>query len=342
MCHRRIIIAVLVLSGLFVAAPLHRVDAGPATARYAVATVDVNWLDSQRGRAVPARIYYPTAVGKRFPVILFSPGLGHSRDDCAYLGLHWAACGYVSVHVQHPGSDEAAKRGLRPRKELQEAFYDADNIRNRPLDLIFAIDRLEAMVRQAKGDSPIFAGAKIGTVPSPGNLMDLTRIGASGHDFGAQTVLALAGQVLPGRIAFAEPRLRAIVAMSAPVPLGQVPLSLAYDGVSLPCLHITGTADNSIVATTTAPQRRVPFDRISGVDQYLITLNGADHLTYSGHTRSRNSAGDAMFHQLIAECSAVFWDAYLKDDRQAKEWLAGLGMANHVGAAGRVEKKLAQ
>lgn len=325
--RHRIIIAVLVLSGLFVAAPLHRAHAGPVTTRYAVTTVDVNWLDSQRGRAVPARIYYPTAVGQRFPVILFSPGLGHSRDDCAYLGLHWAACGYVSVHVQHPGSDEAAKRGLRPRKELQEAFYDSDNIRNRPLDLIFAIDRL---TRLARKDS------------APGNLIDITRIGASGHDFGAQTVLALAGQVLPGRITFTEPRLRAVVAMSAPVPLGQVPLGVAYDGVSLPCMHITGTADNSIVATTTAPQRRVPFDRISGVDQYLITLNGADHLTYSGHTRSRNSAGDAMFHQLIAECSTVFWDAYLKDDRPAKEWLAGKGMADHVGAAGRVEKKLAQ
>jgi predicted dienelactone hydrolase len=171
--------------------------------------------------------------------------------------------------------------------------------------------------------------------------LDMTRIGVSGHDFGAQTVLALAGQVLPGRIAFAEPRVKAVVAMSAPVPLGQVPLSLAYDGVSLPCLHITGTADNSIVATTTAPQRRLPFDHIFGADQYLITFYGADHMTYSGHVLARNGGHDAMFQRLMAECSAAFWDAYLKDDRRAKAWLAGQGIADHVGAAGRVERKLA-
>ena len=46
-----------------------------------------------------------------------------------------------------------------------------------------------------------------------------------------------------------------------------------------------------------------------------------------------------MFQRLIAECSAVFWDAYLKDDAGAKEWLAGRGLADHVGAAGRVETK---
>ena len=52
---------------------------------------------------------------------------------------------------------------------------------------------------------------------------------------------------------------------------------MAYGGVSLPCLHITGTADNSIVGTTQAHQRRLPFDHVSAVDQFLITLNGADH-----------------------------------------------------------------
>ena len=108
-----------------------------------------------------------------------------------------------------------------------------------------------------------------------GRRLDLTRIGVAGHDFGAQTALALAGQVLPGQIAFVEPRIRAVLAMSSPVPLGQVPLALAYGDIQRPCLHITGTADNSIVATTQASQRRLPFDYTAGVEQYLITLQGA-------------------------------------------------------------------
>jgi len=318
-----------VLSGLNYAAAksttTHPADM-PTAVHNAVAVTDVVWFDASRGRTIPARIYYPAGSGnERFPVILFSPGLGQSRDDCAYLGRHWAGCGYVSVHVQHPGSDKAAERGLRPRKELQRAFYDPSNIRNRPLDIMFAIGRLDEMTQKSS---------------SPGDRFDMTRIGVSGHDFGAQTVLALAGQVLPGKLAFKEHRVKAVVAMSAPVPLGQVPLTLAYGDVSLPCLHITGTADNSIVATTTASQRRLPFDYTSGVDQFLVTLQGADHLTYSGHALARNSGHDALFHQLIADCSTAFWDAYLKDRPAAKTWLAGRGIIDLLGVNGRVEKKL--
>jgi hypothetical protein len=114
---------------------------------------------------------------------------------------------------------------------------------------------------------------------------------------------------------------------------------VAYGGVARPCLHITGTADNSIVATTQASQRRLPFDHTSGADQYLVTFYGADHMIYSGHVRPANGAHDGMFQRLIAECSAVFWDAYLKDDAGAKAWLTGDGLRAHLGAAGWVEEK---
>ena len=203
-------------------------------------------------------------------MIIFSTGLGRSKDDCSYLGRHWASCGYVAVHVQHKGSDNEAARGLRTKKELHQAFYDPSNIRNRPIDIIFVIDQLDQLSREG---SPV------------GSRLDMDRIGVSGHDFGAQTAMAIAGQVLPGRIAFAEHRVKAVVAMSAPVPLGQVPLPLAYGDISLPCLYITGTADNSIVATTTAPQRRLPFDYSARADEYLVTFYGADHLMYSGGRR---------------------------------------------------------
>lgn len=294
--------------------------------RYSVAVADTSWFDVVRGRTVPGRVYYPLGNAERFPVVVFSTGLGRNRDDCAYLGRRWASCGYVAVHVQHQGSDEQARqRGLRPKKELQRAFYDPENIRNRPMDIIFVIDRLEQM---AKNKTPM------------GERLDLTRIGVAGHDFGAQTVLALAGQVLPGQITFADPRVKAVVAMSSPVPLGQVPLDVAYGDISRPCLHITGTADNSIVATTTAPQRRLPFDYTHGADQFLVTFFGADHLTYSGHVRPANSGRDALFQRLIAESSTVFWDAYLKQNDRARNWLTDRGLADYLKTTARVEKKL--
>ena len=305
--------------------------AEPSSAQYAVSVADVTWNDAARDRSLPVRVYSPAtsssvAVGdaERFPVIVFSTGLGRSRTDCAYLGHHWAGCGYVSVFVQHPGSDKDA-RGLRPRKDLQRAFYSPDNTRNRPLDIIAVLDRLEKL---SHGTTTV------------GRHLDMTRVGASGHDFGSQTVLALAGQVLPGQLLFDEHRVKAVVAMSSPVPLGQVPLDVAYRNVSLPIFHITGTADKSIVATTQPSQRRLPFDYTSAVDQYLMTLQGGDHMTYSGHMRPTNGNNDAVFQRLIAESSTAFWDAYLKHDGTAKKWLADGGLKNYLGATAQLEKKL--
>src|SRR5437879_4469297 len=77
------------------------------------ATVEVlklDWHDAKRNRAVPAKIYFPKEGAGALPVVIFSHGLGGSRDGYEYLGRHWAGCGYVSVHLQHIGSDSAVWR----------------------------------------------------------------------------------------------------------------------------------------------------------------------------------------------------------------------------------------
>lgn len=70
---------------------------------YAVADLTADWRDAKGGRDVPVRIYYPKTGEGPFPVVVFSRGLGGSRDGYRYLGLCWASYGYVSVHVQHIG-----------------------------------------------------------------------------------------------------------------------------------------------------------------------------------------------------------------------------------------------
>src|SRR5262245_28292172 len=83
----------------------------PAGSSYTVATVSYDWTDTARHRKVPVKIYYPKTGHGPFPVIIFSHGLGGSRENYEYLGHHWASHGYVSVHVQHLGSDDAVWRG---------------------------------------------------------------------------------------------------------------------------------------------------------------------------------------------------------------------------------------
>jgi predicted dienelactone hydrolase len=330
-----ILAAAALLLGGFAAAALAAVpvehagmqEVPPLGTPYPVVSATCSWFDAQRSRQVPAKIYYPSRGSQPFPVIIFSHGLGRSREDCEYLGSWWAGHGYVSVHVQHLGSDDAVWQGkLRPMKALHEAFEDSSNSLHRLHDVSFAIDQLQQMRGQG---SPL------------GRWLDLERLGAAGHDFGAQTVLALAGQVLPRRIRLVDPRVKAIVAMSPPVPLGQVPLSTAYRGIHIPCLHITGTADDGVVGSTVAPLRRLPFDYIHGADQFLITFAGGDHMMYSGRKLpGPHTLKDARFQRLICISSTAFWDAYLKGDAGAWLWLTGGGLDDVLGRAGSLEKKL--
>src|SRR6185369_7102161 len=107
----------------------------------AVETVRFDWHDAKRDRDVPVKIYFPKSGGGRLPVIIFSHGLGGSREGYEYLGRHWASHGYVSVHVQHPGSDDAVWRNaaaLDRMTAMRQAAADPRNAINRPLDVSFA------------------------------------------------------------------------------------------------------------------------------------------------------------------------------------------------------------
>jgi predicted dienelactone hydrolase len=121
------------------AAPLRGEDG----ASYRVATAVFDWQDTKRDRAVPAKVYYPENKNTPSPVVIFSHGLGGSRDGYEYLGRYWASHGFVSVHVQHLGSDASVWQGsATPRQALKAAAMDVRNAAERPLDISFAIDQL--------------------------------------------------------------------------------------------------------------------------------------------------------------------------------------------------------
>jgi hypothetical protein len=84
---------------------------------------------------------------------------------------------------------------------------------------------------------------------------------------------------------------------------------------------MTGTEDYSPIGETHPEERRVPFDHIHGADQFLLTLNGGDHIIFAGRTTTLTPEKEKLFKDLICESSTVFWDAYLKGDAKAKAWL---------------------
>ena len=55
------------------------------------ASFEANWHDADRDRDVPAKIYYPTtapAVAAKSPIIIFSHGLGGSRQGWDHFTAH--------------------------------------------------------------------------------------------------------------------------------------------------------------------------------------------------------------------------------------------------------------
>lgn len=306
----------------------------PAKGQLEVATIRLDWQDKKRDREVPVKIYYPKDDRGPFPVIIFSHGLGGSRDGYVYLGEEWASHGYVSVHVQHHGSDTAVLRTALTGG-LQEAMKPV-NASNRVVDVFFAIAELERMNKEPG--------------PLQGKL-DLQHIGVAGHSYGAWTTLVVGGEVIirdngheHDRVHMLDPRIKALIPMSAPVP-EKTHLGEAYGTINLPCFHMTGTLDDSPVSSTKAVDRRVPYDHMTGkvADEYLLTFNGGDHMVFSGRLSQRSSRAkqDHIFQTYIKDGSTAFWDAYLKGNDAAKKWLADGDFRKELGQEGTFEEKLA-
>ena len=96
--------------------------------RFIPQRVDLTVQDGARKRDIPIRVYLPAARGPA-PVVLFSHGLGGSREGNAYLGNHWSARGYVVVFLQHPGSDTAEWKD-KPLGQRMAAMQEAAGASN--------------------------------------------------------------------------------------------------------------------------------------------------------------------------------------------------------------------
>ena len=201
----------------------------PEAARYEVRYLD--WEDPARQRPVKAKLYLPAQADGPVPLVVFSHGIGGSREGYTYLGKYWAANGYASLHLQHAGSDRNLWAGnpLSLVSRLQAAAQESEAM-NRARDLGFALDQ-------------VLAGELAPAI-------DAARIAVAGHSYGANTTLLVAGaQVQRGGRAldFADPRIRAAVLISAPPFYGEADPQAILRHVRIPTLHITATGDDIMI-----------------------------------------------------------------------------------------------
>jgi hypothetical protein len=323
----------------------------------AVSILRENWFDESRRREVPVKIFLPSAGEGPFPAVFFSHGLGGSREGYAYLGKHWASHGIVTVHVQHEGTDKRIFNDrLGVAAAMRGAVMSAENLLHRPMDVLFCLEKLVSL----SGEK---SSALCGTI-------DRMRLASAGHSMGATTALACAGRLLHGQDGpardFSDRRIRACVSMSA--SSGDLESSRPdYAGFHAPCLHMTSTGDASPIGRTEIRHRRVPFDSIGRPDQFLMIFRDGDHMIFSDHRigpeeteKAPPSAGpagppgadpenhgdpssgekrDSFHHRYIRLVSTVFWDAYLKESAESKEWMLGGSLKQALAGTASLEIK---
>ncbi len=285
------------------------------------------FIDEDRSaRLVPYKIYYPVAHNmEKVPIIIWSHGFGGNRDGAAFLSRFVAEHGYIVVHITHIGTDSTLWEGKdgHPWDILKKHKVKRETTLSRFADVPFALDRLKIWADEH---------------PEAGKYMDFDHIGISGHSFGALTTQVMAGMLFPNKkeelTSYREERFKAGILYS-PVTISHLGPDEAFDAsasdsvtynaynsIDIPLMHMTGTDDSSPINGEDYRHRLVVYEHSGHPEKYLLVKKGGDHMVYNG-TRGKLAVNEKreLHENHIKIGSLAFWDAYLKEDKSAMEWL---------------------
>ncbi|MCS7186787.1 MAG: hypothetical protein N3B10_13755 [Armatimonadetes bacterium] len=285
-------------------------------------SVSVTLKDTDRSKDLPVRVTAPKVKSKN-PVIIWSHGAFGSKDGYDPLVKFWAESGYVVVQPTH--SDSLALMSVEERRKalgyLAQGKFPPGifkNWRERALDIKFVLDSLDKLSE---------------IVPELSGCIDATKIGVGGHSYGAFTTQVIAGatvRTLSGeRISLSDKRPIAFVAISPSGPDGLFDTK-SFSEINRPMLLITGSNDFGRGGQTALWRRRA-YELLPEGDKFLLWIEGAYHDFggISGLTRATRRWFAPKFMgdenqkhlEIVRSATLAFWDAYLKGDERAKEFL---------------------
>jgi predicted dienelactone hydrolase len=288
---------------------------------------DITVRDEARQRAIPLRIAH-RASREAMPVVLFSHGLGGNRLAVSYLERRWRARGYVTVFLQHLGSDDAVGRDVAPDQRLAalRAAATGANLIARMRDVVAVLDALARW--NVAGDETRLQGR-----------MQLDRIGMAGHSFGAFTTQVVAGQRVPPGLpgSWPDPRIKSALVLSPRGP-GFGGSAEAFTKVPIPWMVMTGTHDVS--PFDGASDRLAVFPALPPGRKYELVLHHGEHSAFADQALP----GDHLprnpnHHRAIQALSTAFWDSTLQGKAEAAAWLDAAGPESVLEAQDRWQRK---
>lgn len=268
----------------------------------------LDWQDPSRKRDVNTKLYLPK--NSNAPIVVFSHGIGGSREGYSYIGQYLAANGIASLHLQHVGSDRSLWTGnpLSLVTRLQIAAQDSEAIA-RVQDLSFALDKLLAQADLV-------------------GRIDPQRIAAAGHSYGANTTMLAIGANVSGRRAvtqnLVDRRIKAAIIISAPPFYGETDLKSIVGGIAIPTLHITSTGDEiQVPGYYSPPKDRVDvFEAMSpGGAKALAVFTGGSHSMFT----DRLGTGGLELNPRIKEatrqlCLAFLHQIFIGTNDEMAQW----------------------
>ena len=298
------------------ATPLAQPEAdGPLTTR----TIEFPDLaDAARGlRRVPIKVHLPAWTGP-FPVVVLSHGAGGNWDSNFAQARHLASHGYVVLALEHVASNtERMRQGMRFAANLRAMTRDASEVLGRPRDVAFALDQAARW-----NDSHAELAGRL----------DLSRVAAMGHSFGAYTTLAVCGarpaldwlvpRVEPGHGLgpdLRDARVKACVALSPQGPGEPFFNTDSFAGIDRPVLAISGSRDEQQGAPP--ENRRRYFELVPPGRKVLVWIANADHMAFSDSAGSRRSSlpsrSRAEVQPIARAATLLFLEAQLRGDADA-------------------------
>ncbi len=270
-----------------------------------VAVVDRDWSDPARKRPVPARLYLPQPLpAHRVPLLVFSHGIGGSREGYSYLGSFLAREGIACLHLQHVGSDRRVWWDGGPLSVVDRLRRAADEreARARVDDVRFALDRI--------------------TAGELAQAIDPHRIVAAGHSYGANTTLLLGGACVErdGRLLdLRDERVGAIMLVSAPPFYGEASMQQILAPVRVPSLHVTATEDVIRIPGyySDLSDRLAIYEMIGSERKSLAVFKGGSHSVFTDRNLTGGLQRNGELKRATRELALAFLRETLEGDPDA-------------------------
>ncbi|HEY9770199.1 MAG TPA: alpha/beta hydrolase [Coleofasciculaceae cyanobacterium] len=225
---------------------------------------------------------YQPSTKQPVSLIVISHGVASNRLTFAYLAKHLVSHGFAVAVIEH---DDISLNKFDRFLAGQERFPEPNNLIDQPLDVKYALDKLESESK-----------------------INLQQVGIIGQSFGGYTSLALAGGELIAdqtatecepenyrdvlldlsslakctlnelnqpRIQLKDPRIKAVIAIN---PMGKIFGKAGMSSIQVPTMLVSGT--NDLIMPPVTEQIR-PFSWLDGdLDKYLVLFKPGTHFSF--------------------------------------------------------------